>query len=65
MDRQQSIFCVSNISDQVQTLNLSDINLIDNENWHDLISGISCNQKMQSIEMEPYQTVWITNQVGD
>lgn len=65
MDRQQSIFCVSNISDQVQTLNLSDINLIDNENWHDLISGISCNQKMQSIEMEPYQTVWITNQVDD
>ena len=65
MDRQQSIFCVSNISDQVKTLNLSDINLIDNENWHDLISGISCNQKMHSIEMEPYQTVWITNQVGD
>ena len=65
MDRQQSIFCVSNISDQIQTLNLSDINLIDNENWHDLISGISCNQKMQSIEMQPYQTVWITNQVGD
>ena len=65
MDRQQSIFCVSNISDQVQTLNLSDINLIDNETWHDLISGISCNQKMQSIEMDPYQTVWITNQVGD
>jgi sucrose phosphorylase len=64
IDRQQSIFCVSNISDSVQSLNLSDINLIDNENWTDLISGLSCNQRMQSIEMQPYQTLWITNRVN-
>ena len=64
IDRQQSIFCVSNISDAVQSLNLSDINLIDNENWIELISGLNCNQKMQSIEMQPYQTVWITNRVN-
>ncbi|MGB0450305.1 MAG: alpha-amylase, partial [Porticoccaceae bacterium] len=64
IDRQQSIFCVSNISDSVQTLNLSDINLIDNENWIDLVSGLSCNQRMQSIEMQPYQTLWITNRVN-
>ena len=64
IDRQQSIFCVSNISDGVQSLNLSDINLIDNENWTDLISGLSCNQRMQSIEMQPYQTLWITNRVN-
>ena len=64
IDRQQSIFCVSNISNSVQSLNLSDINLIDNENWTDLISQLSCNQRMQSIEMQPYQTLWITNQVN-
>jgi sucrose phosphorylase len=64
IDRQQSVFCVSNISDAVQSLNLSDINLIDNENWIELISGLNCNQKMQSIEMQPYQTVWITNRVN-
>jgi sucrose phosphorylase len=64
IDRQQSIFCVSNISDSVQSLNLSDINLIDNENWTDLISQLSCNQKMQSIQMQPYQTLWITNRVN-
>ena len=63
IDRQQSIFCVSNISDSVQSLNLSDINLIDNESWVDLISGLSCNQKMQSIQMQPYQTLWVTNRV--
>ena len=64
IDRQQSIFCISNITDQVQTLNLSDINLIDNENWVDLISQLPCDGIMQSIAMQPYQTLWITNQVN-
>ena len=60
LDRQQSVFCISNISDQGQTLTLADINLIDNEQWHDLISGQPCSGG-NGIEMEPYQTVWITN----
>ena len=64
IDRQQSIFCISNITDKVQTLNLSDINLIDNENWVDLISQLPCDGIMQSIAMQPYQTLWITNQVN-
>jgi len=45
-------------------LNLSDINLIDNENWVDLISQLPCDGLMQSVAMEPYQTLWITNQVN-
>ncbi len=60
LDRQQSIFCISNISDQVQHLSLADINLIDNEQWQDLISGQTCMANMQ-LPMQPYQTVWITN----
>ena len=64
IERQQSIFCISNITDKVQTLNLSDINLIDNENWVDLISQLPCDGIMQSIAMQPYQTLWITNQVN-
>ena len=64
IDRQQSIFCISNITSEVQTLNLSDINLIDNANWVDLISQLPCDGAMQSVAMEPYQTLWITNQVN-
>jgi|TARA_B110000977_G_scaffold172860_1_gene225566 sucrose phosphorylase len=64
IDRQQSIFCVSNITAEVQVLNLSDINLIDNENWVDLISQLPCDGLMQSVNMEPYQTLWITNQIN-
>lgn len=61
MDRQQSIFCVSNVSNQVQKLALSDINLIDTETWHDLISGDQFSETNQTIDLAPYQTVWITN----
>ena len=66
LDRQQSIFCISNISAQVQILSLSDINLIDNEQWHDLIADQPCSARtsncdQREIEMQPYQTVWITN----
>jgi len=66
LDRQQSIFCISNISAQPQTLSLSDINLIDNEQWHDLIADLPCSTQtdkdnQRAIEMQPYQTVWITN----
>lgn len=66
LDRQQSIFCISNISDQPQVLSLSDINLIDNEHWQDLITGLPCSVQAQdnhsaAIQMQPYQTLWITN----
>ena len=61
MDREQSIFCVSNISNQIQTLEMSDLNLIDTEAWFDLISGDTFGKKHQIIELAPYQTVWITN----
>ena len=61
LDRQQSIFCISNISDQQQALALSDINLIDNETWHDLISGFKFTAADSIMTMQPYQTLWITN----
>ena len=61
MDREQSIFCVSNISNQLQPLEMSDLNLIDTEHWFDLISGETFDEKHHIIELAPYQTVWITN----
>jgi len=61
MDREQSIFCVSNISNQHQTLEMSDLNLIDTEDWFDLISKEKFGETNQIINLAPYQTVWITN----
>lgn len=61
MDRQQSIFCIYNISDQPQQLRLSEINLIITDRWRDLISGTEYSELGDIIEMEPYQAVWISN----
>ena len=64
MDREQSIFCVHNVSDTPQPLLLSDINLIDTEHWSDLLSGTRYDSVDQAITLAPYQSVWITNRPG-
>ncbi|MEM1190645.1 MAG: sugar phosphorylase [Pseudomonadota bacterium] len=58
-DRRQSIFCVSNVSPEPQTLQLSDINLIEAQQWSDLISGDDCESN--ELVLAPYRTVWISN----
>jgi sucrose phosphorylase len=63
LDRDQSIFCLYNISDQSQSLHLSDLNLIVNEPWRDLISGKTFDNADEStaLSFEPYQAMWISN----
>jgi len=61
MDRRQSIFCVSNVTVEPQLLQLSAINLIDTQDWMDLVSGDACQDRDQLLVLQPYQTVWITN----
>ncbi|MCA8998497.1 MAG: alpha-amylase [Planctomycetaceae bacterium] len=60
-DRQQSIFAIHNLSPRKQELELRDINLITNERWIDLISGIELSQIHGTIRLGPYQCLWITN----
>ena len=64
MDRRQSIFCISNISDQVLPLALSDINLIGTDDWVDLLTGEHFHSREQVLDIQPYQTLWITNVSG-
>lgn len=61
MHRRQSIFCITNISDQPQPLTLSDINLVITDEWRDLISGQRYESIEQTLTLRPYQVVWITN----
>ncbi|MEH6610314.1 MAG: sugar phosphorylase [Halioglobus sp.] len=61
MDRRQSIFCISNISTTAQSITLADINLIDTEDWHDLISTEHYDSRDGELQLQPYQTVWISN----
>jgi|TARA_R100001509_G_scaffold164777_2_gene143609 sucrose phosphorylase len=57
---EQQIFCVSNITDEPHPLNLRDLNLVEGAGWEDLISGRSCSDLDQLLQLEPYQTVWIS-----
>lgn len=64
IDRRQSIFCVFNISDQEQTVRLSDINLIGTDNWIDLLTDQAIRHEDLEIVLSPYRSVWISNRAG-
>ena len=64
MDRRQSIFCLSNVSDSEQVIQLSDLNLVDTQDWADLITGRRCESRDEELCLRPYQTVWISNALG-
>ena len=58
-DRQQSIFCITNFSKKIETFHSQDLNLILDENWHDLITGDQIKKDL--IQVDPYKTIWISN----
>lgn len=61
LDKQQSIFCVSNLTDKEVYLSLLDLNLIGFDEWQDLISKIKFNDVTAKLTLAPYQTVWLAN----
>ncbi|MCV2885932.1 sugar phosphorylase [Aestuariibacter sp. AA17] len=63
IDRKQSIFCISNITDKSQLLSLADVNLIGTEEWVDLISSHAISLSLTQIELAPYQTMWLSNKI--
>jgi sucrose phosphorylase len=63
MARDQSIFSIHNLSKYPQELRLSDLNLLDTDDWVDLISGDRLTALSDIYVMRPYQSLWITNKV--
>lgn len=61
INRDQSIFCIHNLSHKPQNLILSELNLIDTEKWFDLISHKLMENIDQKFELKPYQCLWLTN----
>lgn len=64
INRDQSIFCIHNISDQVIELPKSSVNLIDLDEWSDLISGKVYTNDTTIIHLQPYQFVWLSNKTS-
>lgn len=60
-DREQSIFCLHNISEEPQTLSLQAINLSETAKWRDLLSEHVYTEAKGDIHLEPYQSAWLSN----
>lgn len=61
--RDQSIFCLHNVTDQEVIIPISSINLISLDKWVDLISGEDYTDIRQDVVLAPYQFVWLSNRV--
>lgn len=61
IDRSQSIFALHNVSAETVEIAPVAINLIEDENWVDLLSGESIDAAAEAITLAPYQCRWITN----
>jgi len=60
-NRQQSIFCLHNMTNTPQILSLAALNLITTDSWYDLISEESVSTDQAQIQFKPYQSYWLTN----
>jgi len=60
-DRSQSIFCIHNMTAEIQTLRLADLNLISLNQWRDLLTNSTFDDLTESIAVQPYQCLWIAN----
>lgn len=61
LDRHQSIFALHNVSDQTVEVPSTAMNLIDDEDWVDLLSGDTIDVTAPAVSLAPYQCRWITN----
>lgn len=60
-DREHSIFCISNITATPIEIPINQVNLVFTDKWQDLISGKSYGTPNTTLQLAPYQTVWISN----
>ena len=61
LDKKQSIFSVTNVTNIFQYLDLTELNLIESEKWWDLINNNEITNIKSTISLKAYQTVWISN----
>ena len=61
IDRDQSIFALHNVSKDHVTLDRIALNLIEGDDWVDILSGDRIDPIGDPVEFAPYQCRWITN----
>ena len=61
LDRDQSVFALHNVSKDTVTIPKTQLNLIEDEEWVDILSGEKIDPTAEEVVMAPYQCRWITN----
>jgi sucrose phosphorylase len=61
LNRDQSIFALHNVSDEAQVVPALSINLIEGENWYDLLTGKKLDLSDGVLTFAPYQCRWVSN----
>ena len=61
LNRDQSIFALHNVSDEAQVVPTLSINLIEGEDWYDLLTGQKLDLSDGIVSFAPYQCRWISN----
>ena len=64
INRDQSIFCIHNVSDQEVTIPLSSINLISLDEWRDLVTDRVFQPSQLNLVLAPYDFVWLSNKLA-
>ena len=60
-DRSQSIFCIYNVTNKPRELSLQDVNLVEMDDWHNLVGGRHYTDQRGTLHLQPYEFVWISN----
>ena len=61
ISRDQSIFCIHNVTHEHVTIPMNSVNLISMTQWTDLVSGDTYSADDSSIDLSPYGFVWLSN----
>lgn len=62
LDRQQDLFCITNLTNEDKELSLHHLNMFSGVEWKDLLTGQVFKHRDHDLIIAPYQTMWITNQ---
>lgn len=61
IDRQQNIFCITNLTKRDKELPLHHLNLYSGTRWQDLLTGQNFDTREHELIVSPYQSLWISN----
>lgn len=61
LDRMSQVFCLHNITNEPQHIQMTSVNIVATDEWIDLISGEEIDPSDSELHFAPYQCIWLAN----